>query len=749
MNMYAARKKIYNLLLFTLGSCVSVNAQQAGLENQNQYNIHIYKTTDPIKVDGDLNEDVWKKAEAANHFTNWNPTDVGLPKRQTEFRLTYNDEYIFVGVILYDTDYYVIKTLKRDKDVGQSDVWGVTIDPTNQHRNGYTFLVNAYNAQTEDVVPDGGNLDLDLSWDNKWLSAIVRHKTFWSCEMAIPFKSLRYPKDKTVWGFNAGRGDLKNNQYSIWAKLPVEKKFTDLGFTGKLIWDTFPPAAGSNIAFIPYGKTSLTQDKENGAPPKGDLDAGFDLKAGVFKSMNLDLTVNPDFSQVEVDEQVTNLTRFDIFFPEKRTFFLENADLFSAYGAPPIRPFYSRTIGLDKNGNPIPIIGGARLSGNVTQKLRVGLMNMQTQRKDDFAAQNYTAFSFNQTVLKQSVIKGYFLNRQGFMNEEEKQDQPLDEFGRNAGMQFNYSDARGLWGAQAGYHVSFKPGVSGNNSYYQLVGIYNGRTFATRVGWNAVGTNYYTDMGFIARINNYDAAKDSVFRLGFKTLHNENSYTLFPSKGKIVTHVFSLTNDFVWNPNGSFNERDNEFDYTINFKNTGAIEGSLLNQQQDLPYSVKFVTDSLAQPLPPGNYSFSTGGFKFNTDTRRVFSWEAGLKAGGFYNGNIEQYTTTFNFRTQPWGNFSLNFEYDKLHFPEPYGSDNLFLIASRVEICFSTSVFWTTFIQYNTQQNNMNINSRFQWRFKPMSDIFLVYSDNYFTDPLFKNKNRAIVLKMNWWLNL
>jgi len=164
---------------------------------------------------------------------------------------------------------------------------------------------------------------------------------------------------------------------------------------------------------------------------------------------------------------------------------------------------------------------------------------------------------------------------------------------------------------------------------------------------------------------------------------------------------------------------------------------------------VKFVTDSLAQPLPPGNYSFTIGGFKFNTDTRKVFSWEAGLKAGGFYNGDIQQYTTTFNFRTQPWGNFSLNFEYDKLHFPEPYGSDNLFLVASRVEICFSTSVFWTTFIQFNTQQNNMNINSRFQWRFKPMSDIFLVYSDNYFTDPLFKNKNRAIVLKMNWWLNL
>jgi hypothetical protein len=187
-----------------------------------------------------------------------------------------------------------------------------------------------------------------------------------------------------------------------------------------------------------------------------------------------------------------------------------------------------------------------------------------------------------------------------------------------------YSDARGLWGGQAGYHVSFKPEVSENNSYYQVVGIYNGRRFATRVGWNAVETNYYTDMGFIARIYNYDAAKDSLFRQGFQLLHNENSYTIFPKKGSIVTHVFAVNNDLVWNPDGTFNERNNEFSYTINFRNTAAIQGSLNSQQQNLTYSVKFVTDSVAEPLPPGVYRFNLGGIKFNTDKRKLFSLRPG-----------------------------------------------------------------------------------------------------------------------------
>ena len=259
------------LVFFSAGFNLYLQAQSPGLENQKQFQIHIRKTNEIIKLDGDLNEGAWEAAEKATDFSNWIPTDAGFPKRQTECRLTYNNEYLYIGVILYDTNYYIVKTLKRDAELGQSDGLGILLDPTNEHTNGYTFLVNALNVQAEDVIVGSGINDLDLSWDNKWLSATARHKNYWSLEMAIPFKSIRYPAGKTVWGFNTGRGDIKNNQYSMWAKMPVDKKFTDLGFTGLLIWDAPPPPPGVNIAFIPYGKSSLTQDKENNEPWKEKL----------------------------------------------------------------------------------------------------------------------------------------------------------------------------------------------------------------------------------------------------------------------------------------------------------------------------------------------------------------------------------------------------------------------------------------------------------------------------------------------
>jgi hypothetical protein len=213
--------------------------------------------------------------------------------------------------------------------------------------------------------------------------------------------------------------------------------------------------------------------------------------------------------------------------------------------------------------------------------------------------------------------------------------------------------------------------------------------------------------------------------------------------------VFELNNLLVWNPDGSFNERQHTFSYSIDFKSTSQINTGLVISQVNLNYPVKFVNDDNTLPLPVATYRFTQWGFAYNTDIRKLFNFSAVIAGGKFFNGIIQQYNTGLNLRKQPWGNFSLNFEYDKLKFPAQYGSADLFLIASRIEIGFSNSVFWTTFLQYQTQDNNFNINSRFQWRFKPMSDIFLVYTDNYFTDPLFKSKNRAVVLKMNWWLNL
>ena len=741
--------KLVSIFLFVLNYQSYLSAQGInGIEHQKKYQLHIHKTAEPIKLDGELSESIWKQTEVATDFSNWVPQDIGRPKRQTEVRVFYNNQYIYFGVTGFDTTYDIIKTLKRDAEIGSSDGVGITIDPINERTSGFVFILNTKNVQAEAVIW-GGSPDDDWSWDNKWLSATKRYADRWTMEIAIPFKTLRYSTEKKIWGIHFTRGDLKNYEYSSWVRLTSNLSWHDLGFTGALIWDEPPPPPGKNISFIPYIKTSVISDKENAEATKAKTAAGFDTKLAVTPALNLDLTVNPDFSQVEVDEQVTNLTRFNIFFPEKRTFFLENADLFATYGLPEIRPFYSRRIGLDNDGNPIPIIAGVRLSGNVNKRMRIGIMDMQTEKENEFAPQNYSAISVHERIWERSVIKGYFLNRNAFMSEEQKSKNPLDTYGRNAGLECNFSDNKGLWKAWGGYHLSLKPRTSGNNSYQQTGGGYFSRTLTSSVSFDKVGTNYYADMGFVQRIENYDAQRDTSIRLGFVQLGNENTYTIYPKKGMINTHVFGQNNLFIWNPNGRFNERQDDLNYSLNFKNSSSLNFGMISHQVDLNYPVRFVSDNTKLPLPIAIYRFWQWMFSYNTDRRKLFNITTGLLVGKFYNGSLGRYNIGINVRKQPRVNFSLNFEYDELKFPQQYGSADLFLISSRIEIGFSNNIFWTTFLQYNTQESNININSRFQWRFKPMSDVYLVYTDNYFTDPFFKNKNRAFVLKMNWWLNL
>lgn len=649
--------------------------------------------------------------------------------------------------VVYDSVPLIGQSLKRDSRIRQSDGVGLMLDPMNKKTNGAYFTVTAFNVQADDLLSVGSQGELTFSWDNKWYSATKIHPDHYVIEMAIPFKTLRYDKDNRVWGINFIRSEKKLNEFHTWTRVPVNFPSVDLGYFGALIWDAPPPKPGSNIAVIPYVTGDITQNKEDGIGWKASADAGFDAKVALTSSLNLDLTVNPDFSQVEVDQQVTNLSRFNIFFPERRNFFLENNDLFSEYGIPPIRPFYSRRIGLDPDGNTIPIVGGVRLTGNVASRTRIGILNMQTKATSNYAAQNYSAATVMQQLFKRSTFKAYFLNRQGFYNSKNVLTDSINEYGRNAGFEFNYNSEKGDWQGWVGYHHSMKPGIKKDNGYLDFGGGYFGRTFNSIIDIGNTGTNFYTDMGFVNRIENRDDLRDTTIRLGFKQFFNENTYSIYPKKSKHINqHRIQLTNFFVFNPTNTFNEMNNELSYDIEFKNIASLGFNFSHQKTDLLYHTSF-TD--ADPLPPGSYSYNQAGINFESDNRKSFSFESEISVGKYFTADFLQIAAGITYRKQPWFALELNAEYNKLSFPEPYGKDNLFLIASRIELNFNTRLFWTTFIQYNTQRNNINFNSRLQWRYKPVSDFFLVYTDNYYSDPFFKNKNRALVFKLNYWLNL
>ncbi len=734
------------LILSGVLLCLNANAQNFDSSNniQSKYQIQISKTNKPIKIDGILDDEVWQKAEKATNFWRKFPIDKSKPQRQTIAQVAFDDEFLYVSFEVFDSGNVIIQSLKRDFGHDGQDGVAIVLDPMNQHANGLFFVVNALNAQSEDQLSAGGNIN--WSWDNKWFSATKLANNKWTAEMAIPFKTLRYDANKTTWGINFIRIDSKTNEYSCWTPVPINFASHDLGYTGVLNWKQSPPKPGGNIVFQPYITASADESKQNNEPIKAYGNIGFDSKITLSSALNLDITVNPDFSQVDVDRQVTNLSRFNIFFPERRTFFLENSDLFSDFGIPPIKPFYSRRIGLDNKNNKIPILLGARLSGNISKKTRIGLMNMQTGKTDTYAAENYTAVTVHQRVLKRSTIKGYFLNRQAFLNETEKQKDPLLQFGRNAGLDFNYTNLSGSWSGWATYHKSYKQNITTDNHFGNFGVGYEGRKFSSFFDFVSTGTNYYTDIGFVNRIENYDAVRDTSIRVGFKQIYSETAYRILPQNGIFNQHKFEINNFVVWNPDNTINEQEHRFSYVAMLKNASHFYGNLTLFQSNLLFPISFTG---ATPLPAVSYNYNQVSFGYNSDYRKEFNLNLNMTVGDFYNGKNTEFSASITYRKRPHLTISINTQYNKLVFPSTYGSTELFLIAPRIEYNFTTNLFWTTFLQYNTQQNNFNINSRLQWRYKPMSDLFLVYSDNYFTTPLLVNKSRAIVFKMNYWFNL
>ena len=711
---------------------------------QSNFKLHITKTSGPIKLDGEFNEAVWKEAESAGAFHKKYPTDVGAPKKKTIVQVCYDSKFIYFAITAWDSGKALIQSLKRDIGHDGNDGVGITLDPGNEKTNGFFFTINALNAQSDDQLKIGDEMPT-WSWDSKWFSETKIFPDRWTAEIAIPFKSIRYSAEKLTWGINFVRSDPKSNEYSTWTPVPVNFKSMNLGFTGALIWKEPPPKTGSNWVFLPYLTGGLSTDRENGVGTKATFNGGFDGKLALTSSLNMDVSVNPDFSQVEVDQQVTNLTRFNIFLPERRTFFLENADLFADYGIPPIRPFYSRKIGLDQDGNRIPIIMGARVTGNISNSTRIGFMDMQTGAQDGYRPENYMATSVSHRVLKRSVIKAYFLNRENFITSAEKEANPLNAYGRNAGTEFNYINSTGKWNVWAAYHHSFKQNIKKDNQYMNTGFQFTNRHWGIVTDMGSVGTNYYTDMGFVARIDNYDALKDTVVRMGFKQLYNEITYRLFPEKGKVVQHEINLTTFVVLNPDYTHNETNLEASYNINFRNTSGIEITGTHNRVDMLYPTSFTEGT---PLPVGKYDFQQLELSYQTDFRKPVNVSVRLAGGEFYNGIYQSVRTVLGIRHQPHLNIALQAEYNRIELPGAYGSTKLVLIAPRIEWNFNTRLFWTTFIQYNTQRNNFNINSRLQYRFRPMSDLYVVYTDNYFVTPVITNKNRALVFKLSYWIN-
>lgn len=740
--------KIFNnalILACITGMQLGLSAQSNTEDPRENYQLNIKRASSPIVLDGLLGEPAWDEAEVAKDFWMKYPRDGQRAEKKTEVRMTYDDKYLYIIAVCYGPENYVVQTLKRDSRFFEGDGFGIILDPLNRRTNGFLFGVSPYNVQAEDLLSQSAFGRPNFSWDNRWFSEVTRLNDRYIVEMAIPFKTLRFDTGNKTWGVNFFRNDLQANEYHSWTAVPVNFSATNLGFTGSLNWDKEPIKTGTNVSLIPYTRTSQFKDKEI-SPAQSDskLDAGLDAKIALTSSLNLDLTINPDFSQVDVDVQQTNLTRFNLNFPERRPFFLENNDLFTGFGVPPAQPIFTRRMGLDENSMPVPISYGARLSGNLGERFRIGLLNLQTRAEEGKNGQNYTIGTFSQSFWERSVLKGYITNRQAVVK---GQGFDYSDYGRNAGLEFNYLNLAGTWNVFGGLHISDKPEV-GLGTYRLIALDHPGRNLDVYMNYFGVDTEYYADIGFIPRMDNYDAATGNVVHLGYEHYFGRVAYTFRPAEGKaVVMHGPNARIVMDWLPGWEFNERSTNFGYEMRFSNTSELQFMAGENETNLIFATAFTSGA---PLPTGNYTFEQASFNYKSDARKSFAYEIESQVGTFFNGTLNQFGVGLIYREQPWGNFSLKVDQNYLRLPEPYGNADLTLINSRSEINFSNKLFWTTFFQYNTQNDNFNINSRLQWRFAPMSDLFLVYTDNYLSTPFMQvNRNRGVVLKLNYWLTL
>ena len=716
--------------------------------NGEVYQLNIQRMDEKIHLDGVLDESFWEDVEIATNF--WLNFPVGgTPvddEVQTTVKITYDDDFIYLGVECYGKGPFLVQSLKRDNDsFWNGDAFAVVFDPVNERTNGVIFGVNPAGVQTEALITGeparrGGQLSgYNKAWDNKWYTQASVTEDGWTAEMMIPFKSLRFGR-KGHWGINFIRVDAQNNANHSWAPVPIQFYGTDLGYLGQLIWDKPPRNEKGNISLVPYLLGNVYKDYESKSDLSQSFALGMDAKIAINSNLNLDLTVNPDFSQVDVDEQQTNLTTVNLRFPERRLFFLENSDIFSNFGTN-AKPFFSRKIGLDDDGNTIPIIYGARLSGNLNKNLRIGLMNTQTQEQE-LPGNNYSSFALHRRILKRAVLRGYFHNRVGYTDGSVQE----DNFNRIGGLEFNYSSEDSKWRAVTGYGLAFSNENQNENHLFNLFGGYGGRAFNVMVNISGLGDNYINDFSLIPRQKHYDALEDTTYILGFNHWWATMGYKFYPENTFINQHGFSLTT------NGDRTATSNELiqdkhqlSYKFLMKNTSTLDLTYAHEGVNLLYPFGF-TDN--EPLPAQLYRFDYGQIKYVTDRRREIKLTSGFRYGSFYNGTRTEFSLAVDYRVQPWGNFSLNFVQNDLEFSGNYGAEQLLLFGPKAEINFSKNFFWTTFMQYNTQSDNFNINSRLQWRYMPMSDLFIVYSDNYMVE-YFGPRNRGLVLKLNYWFNL
>ncbi|NDP28869.1 MAG: carbohydrate binding family 9 domain-containing protein [Flavobacterium sp.] len=702
-------------------------------------------TTAIIEPDGALDEPIWETTKSISTFNQYFPLDNVQAQNQSEIKILYDDKNLYIGIKAYSIGKnYALQSLKRDFRGSGNDSFSLLFDTYNDGTNAFLFGINPQGVLREGLISNGGTdiNNLNLSWDVKWQGDSKIYDDYFTTEMIIPLTSLKFKEGATKWRFNSFRIDTQSNERSSWVRVPQNQSISNLAFMGEMVFEKPLGKSRSPLAIIPY-INAISQKYFETDKGFNNLKVGGDAKVAIGNGLNLDLTLNPDFSQVEVDDQVTNLTRFEVSLPEKRQFFIDNSDLFASFGDQrDANPFFSRRIGIAKdtarNSIENKIIGGVRLSGKLTKDLRVGVLNIQTAKdeENEIPSNNNTMIALQQRVFSRSNIGVFYINRQS-IGKNEFGDRE-DDYNRVVGLDYNLASKDNTWTGKMYAHKSFQPDDNVGNLSAGAILSYQSRKYNFDIKGISIDEDFSSDLGFIRRTGIFKGivGAERVF---------------WPKKGIIQNHGFRFFPILLWDPSLDFKNTDYDLmsSWKATFKDQSKFEIELTNSFTFLFDSFDPTNTDGALELPGDQgYYYNSVKFGYQSDMRKRFAFEAGSEVGQFYNGKRFSVNSMMTLRFQPKVFLSLVLNYDQITLPDPYASADIWLISPKIDVTFSKSIFWSTLIQYSNQKDNLGFNSRLQWRFAPLSDLYIVYNDNYFVNS-FQPKTRSINLKLTYWLNL
>jgi hypothetical protein len=709
--------------------------------NPHRRELKAVKITDNIKVDGVLDEPEWNLTLGASEFIQVEPYQGKPSKFVTIVKVLYNQKYLYFGIICKDPQgkkAIMATDFMRDFDYTRHDLVDIAFDTFNDQRNAIVFATNAYGVQRDLLSFD--DLYYDIDWNGLWSVRTTRTDSGWVAEMAIPWKTLRYPKSKDSiqsWGFNMYRNRRSTNEISAFSPFPRIFSATHMNYAGVLT-NLQPPPPSPNIIVDPYILASddhYTNFGPSEPPHTSSLKYGGDLKWAITPNAVLDLTANTDFAQADVDQEVNNTTRFNVFFPEKRQFFLENASLFGvqvtmngdqAGGSMHYQPFNSRTIGLDTSGNPIPIVGGGRFVYR-SSTMNYGAMAIRQQGYDGGPATNFFVGRFSENFGGQDRIGGLVTLKEqpGAANIEST----LDGFFR-----LNESNSINAIFTQSTTTNTGAKGFAGIVQYFN-----NTNSHEIWLTESLVTKDFDPQMGFVSRSDviattpgmNYFYRGDL---LPFK------SFLLAYSPGVLPELYYTAST-------GKFSEADIPFfPVWFNFKDGGFLGYGFLWSWQNLATAFSPLNVDIA----PGDYHYFNQQIYFSTDPSKILNAQVTFTAGTYFNGRLISGDYKVQFAPIPY--ISFQGEFNSNHF-ENVGVNsttstvNLYILQGRFAL--NPRLQFTGIYQKNALNNSNAYNLRLAWEFSPLSYVYFIYNrgvnSQLTAPPVISQTEDHIIFKMSY----